>query len=842
MSEAQILGLDKPEGEKEMYSRLWYERISAELTTLPNRAFLPCARDSGIEYAVHRLPSADMPTVSIWLGQGSQSPPLGEALSEAITRGLGSRMLRKPVSVPQAIKVLVEYQGIFGPLHLVIGWADAYQPLVNSLIESAGNESSVLIVSDETRVTNPPLGFQIIEGDFLKMRFSEAVTEARGVLSDDLIAQLYKESQGRFERFKASLLGHIAESDADFRLAEPWAWNNELAIDGVLDALIQKGCWSDAFEIACARVPERLPEFIDSAGNFYLNKGAFEYLWSRLSALPPDIKRNEKVAYWLLSIAKATNRQREENRHAIEVLRESEAPEVRAITAVATPSSSMLEETRRAVTNLRSPATLRAHGFALALAGNRTEPIELFREAMRLAERARADHLVVACGIDIAEVEIRQGNYRSGAEWAQWALGEYSRRGLHEKLRYMSAVATLAFARILLGEVEVAKNLLEVIEVDEELVDVPGYEVVVSTLGDLAFVCGDLERAEMYYQGNHAKAPLEAFCFTALNLIGVHVARREPNQATRLAETAYAVSRSSTPYERALGELLVGISLSESDPDLAEQHLIASIEGLSRTTAEFHVAQATAWLAIVRLMKGRRKDAVEALRLGTVGIRELGPSGWNLLTGGHPLCDDVQALWTESEYEYEFHFLGARTIKANRKEVELGVRAAEIVAILAIHASGLSGERLHAYVYGDHPFSRSTLKANVSRLRESIPIGSSPYRIDATYQADFIRVLELIADGELQKALNKYKGSLLPESESPLIEDWREHIDQAVRIAVMESRDADHLIQLGNILDDDLEVWEFARNCVALNDYRRPVINARIRRIKANWAEEAHAP
>src|SRR5690606_17574609 len=113
-----------------------------------------------------------------------------------------------------------------------------------------------------------------------------------------------------------------------------WSVDDTVSIDGVLDVLIQRERWADAFELACARAAERLAEFIDEAGNYYFNTGSYSYFWSRLKSLPPDVRSNEKVAYWLVAVALATSRQREIGRHMDVVLRKSDAPEVRASTAV----------------------------------------------------------------------------------------------------------------------------------------------------------------------------------------------------------------------------------------------------------------------------------------------------------------------------------------------------------------------------------------------------------------------------------------------------------------------------------------------------------------------------
>lgn len=818
-----------------MYRRPWFERVNAELLQLPKRSLLRCRRESGIEVAIHRLHGLEQPRVVIWVDDYSEDFRLEDVLSEAIAAGLGSSLFGKQLKVSQLLQVVSDYQKVLGPVTIVVGWAERVGELLGLLADCVSVDSRLLVVADMDGGLSEVPGLFAIDGEFLNMDLEEAISETLGAVSDEKVQELFDASGGHYSLFRAELLQELGAESASVLVADPWAVGDAVSIDGVLDALIQRERWSDAFELACARAGERLVEFIDEAGNYYFNTGSYSYFWSRLESLPPDVKSNENVAYWLVAVALATSRQRELGQHMDAVLRKSDAPEVRATTAVVSPTSEMLSETLRALKSRRSTATLRAHGFALAWDGKRDEPIALFREAMRLAEREGAEHLVVACGVDISEVEIRHGNYKSGAEWAEWALAEYRKRGLNETLRHKSAAATLAFALLLLGEESRSRELLDKLDVGDSYIDVPGYEGIISTLGDLALINKDLDRAQALYSSIHDNAPLEVFCFTALSILTVHLARGDWLSARRISDRAYAVSRTSTSYERSLGDLIAGIAISEVEPVKAEHHLIAAIEGL---TAEFHVAQAAAWLALLRLGRGNRKSAVQALKLGSAGLRELGASGWRLILACHPEADTIRKLWTASEFEYELRFLGARKVLSGTEEIELGLRSAEILTALAVHASGLSGEQLHSQVYGDAPFPRSTLKASISRLRDVIPIASSPYRIDATFRSDFAQLLQLITEGELQQALNLYSGSLLPGSESPLVEEWREHIDEVIRSAVIESGDPDHLIQLGTQLNDDLEIWERAKASVPLNDYRRPVINARIRRIRASWSQE----
>lgn len=826
------LVVTEEEGDTNMYQPPWFERVVGEILNLPNRTLLRCGTDTGIDYALNRLHDYRTPHIYLWLDEHNAHLGDESVVSEALAAGLGSRLFNKHASVTQILQALVEYQQVLGPVFMVIGWAHRVQWLLPELVRSIRPESSLIVVADSSRPQEALEGFQEISGGFLKLEFAEAIHEARGAISDNLVSSLFEQSEGKFGTFKSNLLRQLGPAFPRGSTSDPWRWGEAVVVDGVLDALIKHERWSDAFELACGRATERVHELIDEAGNYYFNTGSFSYFWSRLESLPPDVKAEPKIAYWLVSVALATDRQKELRRHVERIAETSDAPEIRASTAVVVPTGEMLKNTSRALNMLRSPATLRAHGFALAWEGERTEPIALFREAMRLAEREGAEHLVVACGVDIAEVEIRHGNLKSGCEWAYWAISEYKRRGINEHLRHKSAVAAAAFAKLLLGDEVEAARLLAGLNVGPSYINVPGYEGVISTLGDVALVQEQYDRALNLYASIHENAPLEVFSFTALSLVAVHIAKRDWLSASGLAENVFAVSRSSTAYERALGELAAGMAFSESDPQAAESLLASAMSGLQ---AKLHIAQAAAWLAIVRLRQGRRKDAVEALKAGVEGIAELGPSGWKLICAQHPLTEEIRHLWTKAEYEFEFQFLGSRKVRTESGEFEPGLRAAEILAVLAIHTTGLSGEQLHTHVYGEMPYPRSTLKASVSRLRGTVPIGSNPYRIDATFRADFLCVLELISTGKLQRALNLYGGSLLPGSESPLIEEWREHIDESIRSAVLESQDPDHLIQLGTQLDNDLEIWETAKQCLPLNDYRRPVINARIRRIRATW-------
>lgn len=821
-----------------MASEGWYERVAETIRHLPKRTLVVCARQSGIEMAVRRLHAVDLPLISIWINENDGLLEVGTRLAEAVTAGLGTGLFGKNLPFSHGLKRLLDFQTRVGPLRFVFGWATGNEELLHELMEHVTPDSPLLVISDQRLSTQVSGGLKEHGPEFLRLTQTEAALEARGLLADSKVAELAAQAEGKFGLFRSLLIEQIANESPeaeDFRSIVEDSLDH-LPVASMFEALVRLKRWEGAFELACARAPHLLDGVIHDICNHYFNRGAHEYVWARLTRLSPDLRRTDKIAYWLAKSALATNRYDEQAKSVRDLLLHEEAPELRALAATTSASGNMLSETSRAVARLRSVATLRAHGLALALNGQTEEPSRIFREALQLADQDSAHHLVVACGVDLAEFEIRRGRYASAVEWARWALDEYVGRGLTEKLRFMSARSVLAFAYLLGGELAKARELADGARTALGFAtDAPGFEAVVATVADVALVSGETALAARLYRQNHARASLEQHCATAIDIVIALLAQGRKEKAKGVADRAYALSRSSSVHERTLGDVAIGIAYAHDEPVRAERVLIDAMASLRASADELHAAQAAIWLALIRLGAGRRKAAGDALRSATFGLQELGDSGWALLSGRSPMLPELVRLWRQTEGEFEFRFLGARTFSNGVKEQSISVRNAELLAILAIFPDGLHGEKLHALLYGDCE-RNSTLKSTVSRARKLIPIASSPYAIDAAFKADFIELQGLLACGELQRALNLYRGSLLPAAEAPAIVELREHIDEAVRTAVLHSQDPDALIHLGNLLDDDLEIWEQARECLPYRDHRHPVVSARITRIKAAWA------
>ncbi len=173
--------------------------------------------------------------------------------------------------------------------------------------------------------------------------------------------------------------------------------------------------------------------------------------------------------------------------------------------------------------------------------------------------------------------------------------------------------------------------------------------------------------------------------------------------------------------------------------------------------------------------------------------------------------------------------LGHASVRVNDSAVHVSPRQLELLTILAMHEHGLSLDELTALLYGDQTISVTTVKAELSHLRQLIGdvIGSRPYRLLGRVDADHVQVLRSLASGDLSAAVDLYRGPLLATSESPAITSWRYQIDVAVRNAVLRSQNPELLYRLSSCCPDDGEVAAMALALMAPDDLRRGVVAGR---------------
>jgi hypothetical protein len=183
------------------------------------------------------------------------------------------------------------------------------------------------------------------------------------------------------------------------------------------------------------------------------------------------------------------------------------------------------------------------------------------------------------------------------------------------------------------------------------------------------------------------------------------------------------------------------------------------------------------------------------------------------------------------------HGLSARV--GSGAPIALGLRQAEILALLAMHPEGLTCERLTLELYGEAGNPIST-RAQVSRLRRLLGplLAGRPYRLLADVTADFLSVEPLLAAGDVIGALSAHRAPLLAESEAPRIVQARDELEGALRRAALAAG-PDALwtwLQSECGRDDLAGLREFALSAAA-GDARRAVAAARARALVARWAQ-----
>ena len=176
----------------------------------------------------------------------------------------------------------------------------------------------------------------------------------------------------------------------------------------------------------------------------------------------------------------------------------------------------------------------------------------------------------------------------------------------------------------------------------------------------------------------------------------------------------------------------------------------------------------------------------------------------------------------------EVRVLGGREVRRGGLLVPLALRQAEVLTLLALADGGLSPEQLHDQLHGDRQVSLVTTKADVSHLRSLLGGGVTTrrYALDPQVVVDVARLRDALREGSAERVERLYSGSLLVESESPGVREWREVLDVAVRDVALASGS----VRLAELLPYDLAVQEAAAALLLPGDPRAGWAAARVRR------------
>ena len=154
-------------------------------------------------------------------------------------------------------------------------------------------------------------------------------------------------------------------------------------------------------------------------------------------------------------------------------------------------------------------------------------------------------------------------------------------------------------------------------------------------------------------------------------------------------------------------------------------------------------------------------------------------------------------------------------------------RHADILVLLSRHPEGLSADHL-AMLLDDKDLDVVTVRAEMSRLRRVIGaeyVASRPYRLLAPITTDVGEVFDALDAGDVESALARYQGPLLPQSVSPAIGRLRTQLSATLRAAVLaQSADRPGLLRRWLELPegrDDRDGWQVLHNSAAVDPVSR---------------------
>lgn len=185
-------------------------------------------------------------------------------------------------------------------------------------------------------------------------------------------------------------------------------------------------------------------------------------------------------------------------------------------------------------------------------------------------------------------------------------------------------------------------------------------------------------------------------------------------------------------------------------------------------------------------------------------------------------------------------------VHAGGASVELSLRHAELLTILALHPEGLTADQLATMAYPEDA-SGTTVRAEMLRLRKvlsergaAIVPQSRPYRLPGELVVDAMQALNYLHRGAHRMALAIYRGPVLPRSQAPAVVRLRSEVSVLLRDAVLNDGSADTILQYLALQEAeyDTEAWRFALRILPRRSPRRAAVVAH-----AEWLDtELSAP
>lgn len=304
----------------------------------------------------------------------------------------------------------------------------------------------------------------------------------------------------------------------------------------------------------------------------------------------------------------------------------------------------------------------------------------------------------------------------------------------------------------------------------------------------------------------------------------------EGNHALRSAAESMHFVPGADWSETSAGTNAPGTALALDRPVqiLGPEHLNRNVTPWSCSAAPIHDPDTGAMLGVLDVTGTAEVATPHALQLvrATAAAAEAELRIARLSRPSEPSSASVSVGWTAPTLSV----LGKThaVLTHGSTTVRLSARHSELLLLLAGSPSGLSAAAL-AVALSEEDQASVTIRAEVSRLRQllgPVRLASRPYRLESSLATDAGEVRDLLARGEVRRAVAAYSGPVLPGSTAPAVSRLRDEVHAAVRATVLDTADADAVLSFADTPHgrDDYEVWEQALRVLPAGSPRRPQV------------------
>lgn len=169
-------------------------------------------------------------------------------------------------------------------------------------------------------------------------------------------------------------------------------------------------------------------------------------------------------------------------------------------------------------------------------------------------------------------------------------------------------------------------------------------------------------------------------------------------------------------------------------------------------------------------------------------------------------------------------------LDVNGESYTLSLRHGELLLLLADRPDGISAGEL-AWLLYEEDAADVTLRAEMSRLRKAYPglvSAERPYRLCRELRTDVRDVTDALRSGALDRAVELYRGAVLPRSVAPGVVDQRYYVNGWLRSALLRDADADLLLRYAYSPEGqfDTDVWRACNARLPGDSPRRAEVSA----------------